>query len=174
MDIYSTDFTPTYLYIKQHSITEKFYFGKTIQDPETYYGSGIRWTRHIDKHGKKHVKTLWYCLFYDEDAINEFALLCSQRWNIVESEEWLNLITETGEGDNLRTETSIERMRNAKLGKPSVRKGSTHTEESNEKNRIAHTGKTFEKIPCQNCGRLTAIQHMKRHMNKCDTTQINN
>lgn len=52
-------YTPTYLYIKQHTITGKLYFGKTIKDPEKYMGSGTHWKRHINKHGKEHVETLW-------------------------------------------------------------------------------------------------------------------
>lgn len=36
-------FEPTYLYIKQHSITGKLYFGKTVKNPEKYNGSGSPW-----------------------------------------------------------------------------------------------------------------------------------
>lgn len=94
--IYS--FRPTYLYIKQHSITGKLYFGKTIKDPEIYLGSGTYWTNHIKKHGEQYVVTLWYCLFLDEESITEFAALCSKIWNIVESDAWANLTEETGLG----------------------------------------------------------------------------
>ena len=52
-------YTPTYLYIKQHALTGKLYFGKTVQNPEVYKGSGTHWTNHIKKHGKEHIKTLW-------------------------------------------------------------------------------------------------------------------
>lgn len=31
---------PTYLYVKQHTITGLKYFGKTIKDPYVYPGSG--------------------------------------------------------------------------------------------------------------------------------------
>lgn len=149
MDIYQDapkEFIPTYLYIKQHDITKKLYFGKTINDPETYPGSGSHWRNHIRIHGRKHVKTLWYCLFYDEETINEFALLCSKQWNIVESIEWLNKINEDGKGGG------------APKGTPSHMKGTTHTEESKEKNRIAHLGKkdspeTIEKKRASSTGR---------------------
>ncbi len=50
----------TYLYIKQHTITGKLYFGKTIRDPLKYFGSGLHWSPHIRVHGKEHVMTLWY------------------------------------------------------------------------------------------------------------------
>lgn len=93
MNIY-TEFKPTYLYIKQHAITGKLYFGKTIKNPEKYTGSGLHWKRHITKHGKEHIQTLWFCLFYDKDSIVDFALNFSEQQHIVESEEWLNQIIE--------------------------------------------------------------------------------
>ncbi len=89
-------YRPTYLYIKQHSITGLFYFGKTVKNPEKYNGSGIYWTNHIKKHGKEFIITLWYCLFLDEESIIETAKLISQLNNIVESDKWANLIPENG------------------------------------------------------------------------------
>ena len=88
-------FIPTYLYIKQHEITGKLYFGKTTRNPTKYKGSGKHWKSHINKHGK-HIETLWYCLYTDEQTIRETALSFSKLWNIVESSEWLNLIEEDG------------------------------------------------------------------------------
>jgi|ERR1035437_10828408 hypothetical protein len=90
------EFSPIYLYIKQHSITGKLYFGKTIQDPDNYLGSGKVWSRHIKLHGIEHVETLWYCLFLDKESIKEFSLSFSKIQNIVESKEWLNLKPENG------------------------------------------------------------------------------
>lgn len=72
------------------------YFGKTIDDPEKYNGSGTHWKALIKYHGKEHVETLWYYLYYDAETISEFALKCSAQWNIVESKEWLNKIPENG------------------------------------------------------------------------------
>lgn len=92
------NFRPTFLYIKQHSITGKLYFGKTCKDPVTYMGSGLYWKDHITQHGKEHVITLWYCLFYDRDELNKFALKFSQDNNIVESQTWANLMDEDGIG----------------------------------------------------------------------------
>jgi hypothetical protein len=90
-------FKPTYLYIKQHSDTEKLYFGKTTRsDVERYTGSGIHWGRHISAHGKDKVVTLWYCLFTDIDTLLETALEMSRIMNITESADWLNFKPETG------------------------------------------------------------------------------
>lgn len=102
-----TTFKPTYLYIKQHTKTGKLYFGKTTKnDVEKYLGSGNHWRRHYNYHGREYVVTLWYCLFYDKEECNKFALMFSKQENIVQSKEWLNQIFETG----------LDRYQNGKSG----------------------------------------------------------
>lgn len=92
-------FVPTYLYIKQHLITGKFYFGKTNRkDPVRYLGSGSHWVNHFNKHGKDHVVTLWYCLFTEQGELTKFALEFSEKMDIVKSKQWLNQIPENGLG----------------------------------------------------------------------------
>lgn len=103
-------FIPTFLYIKQHTITGKMYFGKTTKtNPESYTGSGKHWLRHIKAHGKEHVVTLWYCLFLDRESCTEFATIFSKNHNIVDSDEWLNLKDENGlDGNPIGTRHSNE------------------------------------------------------------------
>ena len=84
-----------YLYIKKHSITGLKYFGKTTKpDPYNYLGSGKYWTSHIKKHGKQFVETIKLWKFDSIEEASNFALNFSQQNNIVESEEWANLIPE--------------------------------------------------------------------------------
>lgn len=92
------NFQPTYLYIKQHTITGKLYFGKTYdkRGPVEYPGSGTHWKNHCKKHGKEYVATLWYYLFESKDEIMEFALKFSEEMDIVKSDQWLNLKPENG------------------------------------------------------------------------------
>ena len=88
---------PTYLYIKQHSITKKKYFGKTTNvNPYEYNGSGKYWTDHIKKHGKEHIETLWVSYLYYDTSIVDVALQFSFENNIVESKEWANQKPENG------------------------------------------------------------------------------
>ena len=103
-------YKPTFLYIKQHELTGLLYFGKTInKNPEKYLGSGLHWTRHLKIHGKEHVKTLWYCLFLNQEEITKFALNFSNQENIVESKDWANLKNENGmDGVIPGTKFSIE------------------------------------------------------------------
>ncbi len=89
-------FTPTYLYVKQHTVTGKCYFGKTVKDPLKYLGSGRHWTAHLRVHGHQHVQTLWHQLFTDRDEIMQAAKRFSENQDIVHSTDWLNLVPETG------------------------------------------------------------------------------
>ena len=90
-------FTPTYLYVKRHSVTGKLYFGKTTQNPEVYLGSGLKWKRHRKKHGVKEVETLWYCLFTEEVELKLFSLMYQEIFDICNSDSgYINLKPENG------------------------------------------------------------------------------
>ena len=89
-------YTPTWLYIKEHSTTGLRYFGKTVKDPLKYSGSGTRWLHHLRKHGKEHVTTVWSCLFTSREELIEFATFFSEEFNIVKSNHWANLCPESG------------------------------------------------------------------------------
>ena len=116
---------PTYLYIKQHSITKKKYFGKTTQDIHKYKGSGVYWTDHIKKHGKEHVITTQvFGPYTDSIAISKFALAFSRDNNIVESKDWANLEPENGLDGGVTGVPSPLKGRPSPLkGKPSPKKG---------------------------------------------------
>lgn len=120
MNIYS--FKPTFLYIKIHTKTGLKYFGKTTKNPEKYIGSGIHWKNHIKKHGKEFVETLWYELFTDMELCKQYAINFSIENDIVNSNEWANLMIEdgmTGNGSpgrlfNLETKQKISKANSGK------------------------------------------------------------
>lgn len=95
-----TPIKPTYLYIKQHSVTGVKYFGKTTQkDPYNYHGSGVGWTDHIKLYGTQYIETIWVSkLYYYRENIREFAIQFSIDNNIIESQIWANRTIETGIG----------------------------------------------------------------------------
>ena len=106
-----TPIKPTYLYIKQHSVTGLKYFGKTTKsNPYKYLGSGTHWIRHIKKHGKEFVKTIWLSEPYIDSSITEVALLISEHWDIVNSKEWANLMPENGLNGGANSPESIQKM----------------------------------------------------------------
>jgi hypothetical protein len=118
-------FQPTYLYVKQHSITGLKYFGKTIQNPIKYLGSGKYWKPHIEKHGKEYVETIWFHIFNDIDLLVEFALFFSEEYNIFESNNWANQKPENGLDGG--TDGS------SKKGELNPFYGKTHTDETKNK-----------------------------------------
>jgi hypothetical protein len=89
-------FEPCRLYIKE--LSGILYFGKTKQeDAEKYSGSGVKWKDRIKKYGKKNIKTLWLSDIYtDPFIIHEVAIHFSKENDIVNSDKWANLKTETG------------------------------------------------------------------------------
>jgi len=92
------NYQSTWLYVKRHAVTGLKYFGKTIQDPYKYKGSGLRWSNHLKVHGRHHVETLWCQQFDDIYELVEYALTFSRENDIVASPEWANLVPENGLG----------------------------------------------------------------------------
>lgn len=138
MTIYQeqSDYKPTYLYIKQHSETNKLYFGKTTNiDPIKYLGSGKLWSRFIKKYGKKYVVTLWYELFTSKESLIEFALQFSKEMDIVKSEQWLNLIPENGINGG-----SLPGKDHPCFGKPGPWLGKQNSNETKKRKSIARMG----------------------------------
>jgi hypothetical protein len=83
-----------YLYIKQCSHCNLKYFGKTIQDPFKYKGSGKHWRNHLKKHAAYPVNIELYS-FESLEQANIFAISFSEENNIVKSKNWANEIIET-------------------------------------------------------------------------------
>jgi hypothetical protein len=91
-----TEFKPTYLMIKRHQVTGLLYFCKTTRhDPDKYKGSGVWWSLHLKKHGRK-VDHLWKKFFTDKEELQEFALFFSDYFNICEDNNWANIVPEDG------------------------------------------------------------------------------
>jgi hypothetical protein len=118
-----------YLYAKRHNVTGLRYFGKTVNDPYSYKGSGTYWKRHLKQHGND-VETTWVQAYEDEDLLKEEALFFSKVYNIAESTDWANLTPETG----LDGRYSVAGELNPMYGK-------THSEQSRMKMSAARVGK---------------------------------
>lgn len=91
------NFKPTFLYLKQHSVTGKLYFGKTVsKDPSKYKGQGTYWNNHLNIHGKEYIDTVWFCLFTDIHELIKTAVNLQESMSIVHSGEFANFRIETG------------------------------------------------------------------------------
>lgn len=189
-------FIPTYLYIKQHTITGKLYFGKTTSTESgmlKYKGSGTRWNRHINAHGKEHVITLWYQLYDNIFDLVADALSMSKSFDVVVNESWMNLRPENGlDGTTSESITqrnieysksgkhpwSKENISEAHKRKLSEKKkgnknalGMHHTKESKlgcAKGGIAQRGVKKKTIVCPHCSSVGGQGNMKRyHFDEC-------
>jgi hypothetical protein len=181
-------YKPTFLYIKQHIVTGKLYFGKTTQNPIKYSGSGKYWLNHIRKHGVDKVETVWYCLFTDKETLTKFALDFSKQNNITESENWANLKPETGLDGGTITRSFESRLKQSK-----TTRGRTHnkdwvnkisrsltgksrgaqTPEQKLKTSIALRGKKKPLCTCPHCGKIGGVNTMHFwHFDKCKFISI--
>ena len=123
--------------IKTHNVTGLKYLCKTERTGkafDSYLGSGNMWRKHIKKHGKN-VSTE---ILFETDNLLEFstfALAKSIEFNIVESNDWANLVYETGQGGmNGASETT-----RAKIS--AIHKGIPKSEEQRLKMSIASKGR---------------------------------
>lgn len=84
-----------YLYLKTHNQTGLKYLGYTKNDPAKYQGSGLYWSRHLKLYGNDVTTEI---LFQSEsiDDISREGKFYSDKWNVVNSEEFANLCEEDG------------------------------------------------------------------------------
>lgn len=128
-----------YLYVKTHNVTGLKYLGKTLRkDPHKYPGSGTRWTNHLKVHGYDYTTTILKECTSNEE-VKELGLYYSELWNVVESDDWANLITESGEGGGASNPGKLNGMY-----------GKTHSNEVKIKlaqlRRDALTGKSYKEL----------------------------
>ena len=87
---------PVHLYVKTHRVTGLKYFGRTVEDPYSYRGSGAYWTRHLERYGDA-VDTQVIGTFFDASELRAAAMSFSSEHNIAASTEWANLLPEDGD-----------------------------------------------------------------------------
>ena len=164
------------LYIATHNITGKKYFGKnciwfTKEDlQKNYHGSGEYWNKHKKKHGKKDVTMEIYKICSlnesDEDYVVPIALKFSKENNIVESEEWANLMFENGldgsaAGAKRSSETKAKISEGMKNREVHPMTGKKHSEETKAKISDSskgkkHTEESKAKMSADRKGHLTS------------------
>jgi hypothetical protein len=99
-----------YIYKKTHIKTGLKYLGYTKQDPQKYPGSGVKWNRHLKKHGKDVItEVLETCETKEEVKLK--GRHYSDLWNVVESKEWANLKREEGDGGDISFSDKWKRSR---------------------------------------------------------------
>ncbi len=125
-----------YLYLKE--IPGLKYLGVTSKkDPHSYRGSGKYWRNHLKSHKikTKDINTTILLETEDKQIISFWGIYYSKIWNIVESEEFANLMPESGDQNTLGRKLSqkeIDRIKLLHKGN-SYHLGQPHTEESKKK-----------------------------------------
>ena len=92
-----------YLYLKTHNDTGKKYLGMTSYNPYEYKGSGLHWLRHIKKNGND-VRTE---VLFESSNAEEFQSVAreySDRWDVQNNKDFLNLVPENGDGNNTKNQ----------------------------------------------------------------------
>jgi hypothetical protein len=127
-------FAPTALLVMTHNTTGLKYFCKTIgvNRVHNYKGSGVAWQKHLKQHGTD-VRVGVLGFYTDESRCFEAAKRFSRENDIVASDEWANLVEETG-----RNGASMKGERNPFYGKK-------HNPETAERLRLAKIGKSVNK-----------------------------
>ena len=119
-----------YLYVKTHNVTGLKYLGQTTCDPYSYMGSGIRWTRHLKKHGFD-ITTEIIGEYYNKEDLKRQGIYYSTLWNVKESTEWANLTEENGMGGDLRSGKIHTNQSKKKISES--KKGTKHSDETKAK-----------------------------------------
>lgn len=93
-----------YLYVKTHSVTGLKYLGHTTRNPFKYKGSGLYWSRHLNKHGSDHTTEILLKTTCKKELV-KCGLHYSLLWNVEHNPSWANIISESGPGvvQNLST-----------------------------------------------------------------------
>lgn len=108
------------MYLKTHIKTNLKYLGQTTQNPSKYKGSGLYWSTHLEKHGN-HVITEILLKTNDKNHIEILGKFYSEIWNVVKSDDFANLIVESGSGGSRKgrtvSPTTREKLRKANIGK---------------------------------------------------------
>ena len=161
----SSAFKPTALLVMEHNITGLKYFCKTtlLDRVHCYKGSGVVWTKHMREHGFN-VKVGLLGFYIDKDRCLNAAKNFSIENNIVDSDEWANLVIETGKnGASLIGERNpfygrkhssevIEQMRVQRLG-ISVNKGAYRSPEQRAKISASLKGRKNQAVALAMTGR---------------------
>ena len=169
-----------YLYLKTHNKTGLKYLGKTVRDPYLYNGSGVYWSKHLEKHGNDiHTDILFETTCKEE--FKKVATEISEKLNIIESAEFANMTIEQGQGGITQTgeehhlfgkpwgrgvkgsNAGKENPNYGKRGKEASFHGKTHSEETKEQ--ISKKAKI--KFECSGCGRMMNKGNLAKHSKKC-------
>lgn len=136
-----------YVYCIYNQFSNKVYIGQSCRlKPkliETYYGSGIRISNLIKKHGKLFLKKIILGVCYSKEELTYCETECKLFFNALDNRYGYNLILEDKfptTKDTPRSKEHCENISKSKKGKPSPLKGIPQSVEALKKNKESHIG----------------------------------
>jgi short-subunit dehydrogenase involved in D-alanine esterification of teichoic acids len=163
----------TTLYIATHNKTGLKYFGKSSlyhtqeELQKCYHGSGVEWKNHLKEYGNDVIMEIWY-QDENQEAINNLALMFSETYNIVKSDDWANMCNESGIGGTLGFRFSQEQKKTISIGK--LKSNYNHSKETinqilETRKWYSHSKETKEKITKSKVG-FTHSEETKEKIEK--------
>ncbi len=152
-----------YLCIKTHNKTGLKYLCQTRKkDPIKYLGSGTRWIRHLNVHGKD-ISTTMLGKYKTLDRLSKAGIKYSKKFNVVKSRKWANLIPEMGEGgadtNKFIDYKNMKPMPTGLWKRPDLKKYNlTRINPNKDKKLSYHTRKKMSKAQT---GRVITTEHRK-------------
>lgn len=158
----------------EHNVTGLKYFCKTtiLDRVCRYKGSGVAWLEHLRQHGFN-IKVGVLGFYTDEQRCLNAAKTFSNDNNIVNSDNWANLIPETGRNGGCMSgksnpffgrkhkPESIEMARQKKIGK-SINKGAYRSPEHRAKISQSLKGRKNPVASATLTGRKLSEEHIKK------------
>jgi len=90
----------TTIFVATHNTTNLKYLAKTTKHhtheelEKKYHGSGIRWKNHLNKHGDD--VSIEIIGTFETSEVKKYAIAISFAYDVVNSDEWANLMIEDG------------------------------------------------------------------------------
>lgn len=169
------------IYIKEHNSTGLKYLGYTTKDPHTYVGSGLYWSKHLLKHGND-VTTKVLFESNNKSEIKEKGLYYSNLYDVVNSNEFANLVEETGQGgitckpgsDSWIRMTQKDKYNLTEEGLKAIKDAVSKPKSDSTKSKMSLAAKnTNDRVKCPHCTKVGRKGNMNRwHFDNCK--EVNN
>ncbi len=165
-----------YLMIKTHNKTGLKYLCKTSttnpKHPYQYKGSGKYWKRHLATHGTD-ITTEIVGMFTDKDEFIAQAILLSEKYDVVNSDKWANLIPERGDGGPTMLGRSLTPEQNEKKSK-SLKEFWLNVSDEYRSQRSSINSKCHEKYLYYTPNGIFKTSHKAAAANDCSNVTIIN
>lgn len=149
--------------IKTHNKTGLKYLCKCKnRDPIKYRGSGIRWSNHLAVHGKDDFSTEIIKEFKSNLELSQYATKLSEDLDVANSEQFANLVPETGGGGSTVGSNATKGRRWSEESKLRLSRALRSSDKMKNRN-----PRPFEEYNCRYCNKKISSNAIKQHERVC-------